>query len=57
MMYGIIPNFALFDIKGAVVHKLAISPDIYWSATIYACCYASLLLIFSMIRFSARDFE
>lgn len=52
-----LPNFAVLDVKAAVVHGRDVSWGYLASAAAYAAAYAAVLLAASVFIFSKRDFR
>ncbi|MGE0705084.1 MAG: ABC transporter permease [Vicinamibacterales bacterium] len=57
VLYWILPNLAQFDVRGAVVHGLAIPAGHVGLAVLYAVLYIAALLVGSAVIFSKRDFK
>jgi Cu-processing system permease protein len=53
----ILPNFAVLDVKAAVVHGLPVSWAYVGGGIGYVAIYASALLAVAMLIFSRRDFK
>jgi ABC-type transport system involved in multi-copper enzyme maturation permease subunit len=53
----VLPDFALFDVKAAVVHGTPVPPSRVTLALGYAALYAGALLLGSVLIFSRRDFR
>ncbi|HUJ79550.1 MAG TPA: ABC transporter permease [Nitrospiria bacterium] len=57
VLYYSLPNLEHFNIKGEVVHHIAVSADrVLWS-TFYGLAYISALLLLAAIIFQRRDFK
>jgi Cu-processing system permease protein len=56
-LYHVLPDFALFDAKAAVVHGRPVPADRVALAAGYAALYAGGLLLCSVLIFSRRDFK
>jgi Cu-processing system permease protein len=56
-LYHVLPDFALFDVKAAVVHGTPVPPSRVTLAVGYAALYAGGLLFGSVLIFSRRDFR
>jgi ABC-type transport system involved in multi-copper enzyme maturation permease subunit len=56
-LYHVLPDFALFDVKAAVVHGTPVPPSRVTLAVGYAALYAAGLLLGSVLIFSRRDFR
>jgi len=55
--YYVLPDFAKFDVKLAVVHGIPVSVAYMLSTTGYAAAYVAALLFGAMVIFSRRDFK
>jgi ABC-type transport system involved in multi-copper enzyme maturation permease subunit len=55
--YYLLPDFARFDVKLAVVHGIPVSGAYLVSAAAYAAAYIAALLFGAMLLFSRRDFK
>jgi len=55
--YYVLPDFAKFDIKLAVVHGLPVSGAYMLSTAAYAAMYIAALLFGAVLIFSRRDFK
>ena len=55
--YYVLPDFARFDIKLAVVHGVPVTSAYLASTTAYAACYVAALLFGAVMIFSRRDFK
>jgi ABC-type transport system involved in multi-copper enzyme maturation permease subunit len=55
--YYLLPDFARFDVKLAVVHGIPVSGAYMASTTAYAALYIAALLFGAMVIFSRRDFK
>lgn len=55
--YYVLPDFAKFDVKLAVVHGLPVSAGYVASATAYGAIYVLALLFGATLIFSRRDFK
>jgi ABC-type transport system involved in multi-copper enzyme maturation permease subunit len=55
--YYVLPDFAKFDVKLAVVHGIPISGAYMASTAAYAAMYVAALLFGAVIIFSRRDFK
>jgi ABC-type transport system involved in multi-copper enzyme maturation permease subunit len=56
-LYHVLPDFAAFDIKTAVVHGLPISAGYIASTAAYGVAYVAALLLGATFIFSRRDFK
>lgn len=56
-LYYVIPNFAAFDVKSAVVHGEHVAASYLLLTTGYGLAYIALLLTVSMFVFARRDFK
>jgi len=55
--YYVLPDFAKFDVKLAVVHGIPVSATYLVSTAGYAAMYVSALLFGAVMIFSRRDFK
>ncbi len=55
-IYYLLPNLALFNVKGEAVHGVPISVDYMLMTIGYGLMYAALVLLLSCILFQRRDF-
>ena len=55
--YYVLPDFARFDVKLAVVHGIPVSGAYLASTAAYAALYIAALLFGAMLIFSRRDFK
>jgi ABC-type transport system involved in multi-copper enzyme maturation permease subunit len=55
--YYVLPDFAKFDVKLAVVHGLPVSGSYIASTAAYAVMYIAALLFGAVVLFSRRDFK
>jgi ABC-type transport system involved in multi-copper enzyme maturation permease subunit len=55
--YYVLPDFAKFDVKLAVVHGIPVSSAYMASAAAYAALYVAALLFGAVMIFSRRDFK
>ncbi len=55
-LYYLIPNLAVFNVKGEAVHGLPIAPEYLAMAVGYGLSYAALMLLMSCMIFQRRDF-
>jgi ABC-type transport system involved in multi-copper enzyme maturation permease subunit len=55
--YYVLPDFAKFDVKLAVVHGIAVPGAYVASTAAYAALYIAALLFGAMLIFSRRDFK
>jgi ABC-type transport system involved in multi-copper enzyme maturation permease subunit len=55
--YYVLPDFARFDVKLAVVHGLPVSAAYMASTAAYAALYVAALLFGAIVIFSRRDFK
>jgi ABC-type transport system involved in multi-copper enzyme maturation permease subunit len=56
-LYYVLPDFARFDVKLAVVHGIPVSGAYVATATAYAAVYVAGLLFGASVLFSRRDFK
>jgi len=56
-LYYLLPNLENFNIKGKVVHNIAVAPDYMVFAVTYGLLYTAGLLIISTIVFQRRNFK
>jgi ABC-type transport system involved in multi-copper enzyme maturation permease subunit len=57
VLYYIFPNLDNFNIRAQAVHDLPIDPRYFLFSVLYGILYISLLLFFSSIIFTKRDFK
>jgi ABC-type transport system involved in multi-copper enzyme maturation permease subunit len=57
VLYFIIPNLEVFNVRGAVVHGDAVGGDHVLWATLYAFCYTGLLLLIAGAIFTRRELK
>ena len=55
--YYVLPDFARFDVKLAVVHGIPVSGTYIASAVGYAALYVAALLFGAVVLFNRRDFK
>jgi len=55
-LYYLLPNLALFNVKGEAVHGMPIAGDYMVMAAGYGLAYAALVLLVSCMIFQRRDF-
>jgi len=56
ILYYILPNFSIMNIKGNLVYNLPLSPSLYLFTAAYSILYVIILLTFSSIIFDRREF-
>jgi ABC-type transport system involved in multi-copper enzyme maturation permease subunit len=56
-LYYVLPDFARFDVKLAVVHGIPVSAAYVASAAAYAAIYIAALVFGAMVLFNRRDFK
>ena len=56
-LYYILPNFAVFDVKSAVVHGQPVGAHLVVMSTTYGLLYIAGLLLLAVLIFSKRDFK
>ncbi|MEK7871317.1 MAG: ABC transporter permease [Nitrospirota bacterium] len=56
-LYYILPNLENFNIKGEVVHNIALDPSFIVMSVLYGLLYISMILFSSVIIFQRRDFK
>jgi ABC-type transport system involved in multi-copper enzyme maturation permease subunit len=56
-LYYILPNLENFNIKGEVVHNIALDPSLIVMSVLYGLLYISMILFSSVIIFQRRDFK
>jgi ABC-type transport system involved in multi-copper enzyme maturation permease subunit len=56
VLYYIIPNLENFNIKGRIVHHLAVPGSLIGFSTIYAIFFIALFLTIASLWFNKRDF-
>jgi ABC-type transport system involved in multi-copper enzyme maturation permease subunit len=54
--YYLLPNLALFNVKGEAVHGVPITAGYMLTATGYGLSYAAIVLLLSCLIFQSRDF-
>jgi hypothetical protein len=57
ILYFVVPNLEIFNIRGAVVHGEAISEAHLGLATLYGTCYTALLLLVACHLFARKEFK
>src|SRR5262249_46470989 len=55
--YYVLPDFARFDVKLAVVHGIPVSGAYVAGSAVYAAFYIAALLFGGIVIFSRRDFK
>jgi ABC-type transport system involved in multi-copper enzyme maturation permease subunit len=55
VLYYLLPNFAVFDIDGEVVHGLALPEGYLGLLALYAVAYSAVLLAAAALAFARRD--
>lgn len=56
-LYYILPNLENFNIKGEVVHNIALDPSFIGMSVLYGLLYITMILFSSVIIFQRRDFK
>ncbi len=56
-LYYILPNLENFNIKGEVVHNIALDPSFIVMSVLYGLLYITMILFSSVIIFQRRDFK
>ncbi|MBI5746046.1 MAG: ABC transporter permease [Nitrospirae bacterium] len=56
-LYYILPNLENFNIKGEVVHNIALDPSFIVMSVLYGLLYITMILLSSVIIFQRRDFK
>ncbi len=56
-LYYLLPNFGNFDIKGEVVHGMAIAPGVVGSAALYLVLYGSAVLLGACAVFQRKELQ
>lgn len=56
-LYYILPNLENFNIKGEVVHNIALDPSFIIMSVLYGLLYITMILLSSVIIFQRRDFK
>ena len=56
-LYYVLPNFAVFDVKSAVVHGQPVSATLVTMSLAYAALYIVGLVLLAVLIFSRRDFK
>lgn len=57
VLYYILPNLNNFNIKGEVVHKIALDSSFIIMSILYGFIYIGMILLSSVIIFQRRDFK
>jgi ABC-type transport system involved in multi-copper enzyme maturation permease subunit len=57
LFYYSLPNLEQFNIKGEIVHHVAVSAERVLWTTLYGFAYVALLLVIAIIIFQRRDFK
>jgi len=55
-LYYVLPNLSNFNVRGEVVHGVALDPGALVLSALYALVYAATLLLVAVAAFSRRDF-
>jgi len=55
VVYYLVPNLEIFNVRGAVVHGTAVGSDHLLMATLYGLAYACMLLIIAGSIFARRE--
>ncbi len=55
MVYYLVPNLEVFNVRGAVVHGETVAPEHMLMATLYALAYAGLLLLLAGNIFARKE--
>jgi len=56
-LYYLLPNLEYFNLRGQVVHRIPIASDYLILATLYGFLYTAIIILFSIVIFSKRDFK
>lgn len=56
-LYYVLPNLENFNIKGEVVHNIALDPSFIGMSVLYGLLYITMILFSSVIIFQRRDFK
>ena len=56
-LYYIIPNLEYFNLKGQVVHQVALEKGYLFFALLYGLLYIAIILLISMVVFQNRDIK
>jgi ABC-type transport system involved in multi-copper enzyme maturation permease subunit len=56
-LYYTLPNLGQFDIKGQVVHGIAVAPSYVMLTSCYALVYIAFLFVAATLIFQRRDFK
>jgi ABC-type transport system involved in multi-copper enzyme maturation permease subunit len=57
VLYWVLPNFEMFNLRSHAVHEMAIPWDQVWGATAYGVCYTAAVLGLAMLVFERRDLK
>jgi len=57
LIYYVVPDLETFNIRGQVVHDLAVAPSYYVGAFAYAAAYTVGMLVLAVIIFRNRDLK
>ncbi|RKZ21320.1 hypothetical protein DRQ16_03760 [bacterium] len=56
VLYYVLPNFSIFNIKGELVYRIPTDPLLYPLAFSYSLLYSTVLLLISIAFFERREF-
>ena len=57
VLYWVLPNFEMFNIRSHAVHELPIPWGQVWGASAYGLCYTAAVLGIAMLVFERRDLK
>jgi ABC-type transport system involved in multi-copper enzyme maturation permease subunit len=57
LLYGVLPDFASFNLSLEAVHGLPIAASDVWLPVLYGSAYATIVLAFAVAVFERRDFK
>jgi hypothetical protein len=57
VLYYLLPNLGNFDVKGELVHGLAVAPERYLDAAVYLLFYGSAVLAAACAAFQRRELQ
>ncbi len=57
VLYWVLPNFEMFNIRSHAVHELPIPWSQVWGASAYGLCYTAAVLGIAMLVFERRDLK
>ena len=56
LLYQLLPNLELLNVRGSVVHGVAVPAAQVLTAAVYGLCYTAILLSLAALAFRKRDF-